>query len=285
MGRVFTELELITLKMKFLLVCSVISAASAAPQLLYGGAYGYGLPAAYGYAGLGLPATYNVNVIKPVAKEVEVPIKTIEYSVKETGCKNSFGLAVPCAVRRRRSAEEEKEAAPAAVLPYLGYPYAGLGLGYGLGYAGLPAITYAAPKINEVTSESHGFHLGLMINLVLCLALLLQSINDRFVFPAGFMRQTSNLTIFAPGFQLQHSKSRGDDNPLLSIIRIRNAIKYLQPVECFHPTFGFVWYHSSHNFEQTLAWSTEVVGTFGRFGVHPLPQVIENFEFVSVEVP
>merc|ERR1712168_529743 len=150
MGRVFTELELITLKMKFLLVCSVISAASAAPQLLYGGAYGYGLPAAYGYASLGLPATYNV--IKPVAKEVEVPIKTIEHSVKETGCKNSFGLSVPCAERRRRSAEEEKEAAP-AVLPYLGYPYAGLGLGYGLGYAGLPAITYAAPKINEVEVE------------------------------------------------------------------------------------------------------------------------------------
>merc|ERR1739845_51150 len=143
MGRVVTELELITLKMKFLLVCSVISAASAAPQLLYGGAYGYGLPAAYGYAGLGLPTTYNVNGIKPVAKEVEVPIKTIEYSVKETGCKNSFGLSVPCAERRRRSAEEEKEAAP----------YAGLGLGYGLGYAGLPAITYAAPKINEVEVE------------------------------------------------------------------------------------------------------------------------------------
>merc|ERR1711931_167603 len=122
MGRVVTELELNTNIMKFLLVCSVISAASAAPQLLYGGAYGYGLPAAYGHAGLGLPATYNVNVIKPVPKEVEVPIKTIEYSVKETGCKNSFGLSVPCAERRRRSAEEEKEAAPLLFFPILDIP-------------------------------------------------------------------------------------------------------------------------------------------------------------------
>jgi len=150
--------------MKFLLVCTVIASASAAPQYF---ASPYGLGLGYGY-GLGLPAAYNV--IKPVAKEIEVPIKTIEYSVKATGCKNSFGLEVPCAQegeaeRRKRSAEEEKEAAPAVVLPYAGLTglgYAGLGyhglgyagLGYaGLGYAGLGHITYAAPKINEIEVE------------------------------------------------------------------------------------------------------------------------------------
>lgn len=160
--------------MKFLLVCTVIASASAAPQYL-ASPYGLGLGYGYGYGlGLGVPAAYNV--IKPVAKEIEVPVKTIEYSVKETGCQNVFGLAVPClkegeAERRKRSAEEEKEAAPAVVLPYaglaglgyagLGYaglPYAGLGyagLGYaGLGYAGLGhAVTYAAPKINEIEVE------------------------------------------------------------------------------------------------------------------------------------
>merc|ERR1711892_1398328 len=159
MGRVFTELELNTSIMKFLLVCTVIASASAAPQLL-GYPYGLGLHTPYGY-GLGVPATYNI--IKPVAKEIEVPIKTLTYSVKETGCKNVFGFDVPClkegeAERRKRSAEEEKEAAPAVVLPYAGLGYLGLGyggLGYaGLGYAGLGhAVTYTAPKINEIEVE------------------------------------------------------------------------------------------------------------------------------------
>ena len=112
---------------------------------------------------------------KLVAKEVEIPVNTIEYSVKDTGCKNVFGFNVPCLTegeaRRKRQAEEDTvevvaEAAPEAVeeaveeaeatpaapaltytagLPFsygYGLPYAGLGyagLGYaGLGYAGLP---------------------------------------------------------------------------------------------------------------------------------------------------
>merc|ERR1711892_192800 len=138
---VFTELELHTSIMKFLLVCTVIASASAAAQYFpstYG--YGLGLHTPYGY-GLGVPATYNV--IKPVVKEIEVPFKTFTYSAKDTGCKNVFGLAVPClkegeADRRKRSAEEVKEAAPAAVLPYAG-----------LGHA----VTYTAPKINEIEVE------------------------------------------------------------------------------------------------------------------------------------
>jgi hypothetical protein len=35
-------------------------------------------------------------VTKLVPKEVEVPVKTLEYAVKETGCKNVFGFNVPC---------------------------------------------------------------------------------------------------------------------------------------------------------------------------------------------
>merc|ERR1711892_163110 len=143
---VFTELELHTSIMKFLLVCTVIASASAAAQYFpstYG--YGLGLHTPYGY-GLGVPATYNV--IKPVVKEIEVPFKTFTYSAKDTGCKNVFGLAVPClkegeADRRKRSAEDEKEAAPAAVLGYAGLGYAGLG----------HAVTYTAPKINEIEVE------------------------------------------------------------------------------------------------------------------------------------
>ena len=37
-----------------------------------------------------------VQVTKLVPKEVEIPIKAIEYAVKETGCKNVFGFNVPC---------------------------------------------------------------------------------------------------------------------------------------------------------------------------------------------
>merc|ERR1712106_964475 len=149
MGSAFTELELHTSIMKILLVCTVIASASAAAQY-FPSTYGLGLHTPYGY-GLGVPATYNV--IKPVVKEIEVPFKTFTYPAKDTGCKNVFGLAVPClkegeADRRKRSAEEEKEAAPAAVLPYAGLGYAGLG------YAGLGhAVTYTAPKINEIEVE------------------------------------------------------------------------------------------------------------------------------------
>merc|ERR1711944_208403 len=84
--------------MKTLLVCSVLVAASSAQFL------------GYPYA-LGAPLTYTPHVIKPVIKEVEVPVEHITYGVKETGCTNVFGFAVPCLAegeaRRKRSADEE----------------------------------------------------------------------------------------------------------------------------------------------------------------------------------
>merc|ERR1739838_157657 len=163
MGTCHTELVPHThITMKALLVCSVLAAASADPQLLLGG-YGYG-GVGYPYA-VGTPLTYTPHVIKPVVKEIEVPVKTVTYGIKETGCKNFFGYSVPCLAegeaRRKRSAEEvaEVKAAPAltyaAGLPF-GYGY-GLGLG-AYGYAGLglpytygaPAVTVAEPTVTEV---------------------------------------------------------------------------------------------------------------------------------------
>merc|ERR1712123_27536 len=89
--------------------------------------------------------------------EIEVPVKTITYGIKETGCKNVFGFSVPCLAegeaRRKRSADEAaaEEAAPvltyAAGVPF-GYGYAGLGLG-AYGYAA-PAVTVAVPTVTEV---------------------------------------------------------------------------------------------------------------------------------------
>merc|ERR1712158_221141 len=154
-----------SVKMKSLLVLAAVSAVALAdeeakPAVLPFG-YGYaGLGYAglgyhgLGYAGLGYPAavgpaiTYTPHHINYVPKEVEIPVKTIEYAVAETGCKNVFGFEVPCLAegeaRRKRSADEEA-AAPAAVL---GLGYAGLGY-HGLGY-GLPAVTYAEPKVTDV---------------------------------------------------------------------------------------------------------------------------------------
>merc|ERR1711936_682503 len=137
MGTSHTELSLYRENMKTLLVCSVLVAASSAQYL------------GYPYA-LGSPLTYTPHVVKPVIKEVEVPVEHITYGVKETGCTNVFGFAVPCLAegeaRRKRSAdEEEAAAAPAPVLAYAGYPYAGLGYaGFGYPYAGLP---YAVPQV------------------------------------------------------------------------------------------------------------------------------------------
>merc|ERR1712212_191639 len=112
-------------KMNGLLVLSTLAAASAQVVLPYAGLAGYP------YGGLGYPYA----VAKPVVNEVEVPVPVVQYAAIDTGCKNSFGHAVPCfqegEARRKRSADEE-EAAPAvaSVLPYglglagLGYPYA-----------------------------------------------------------------------------------------------------------------------------------------------------------------
>merc|ERR1712020_475582 len=138
MGTSHTELSRYTETMKTLLVCSVLVAASSAQYL------------GYPYA-LGSPLTYTPHVIKPVVKEIEVPVKHITYGIKETGCTNVFGFAVPCLAegeaRRKRSAdEEEAEAAPAPVLAYSGLP-----LGYaGYPYSHYPAVTIAEPKVTEV---------------------------------------------------------------------------------------------------------------------------------------
>merc|ERR1711948_144798 len=126
-------------KMNGLLVLSTLAAASAQVVLPYGGLAGY----PYGYAG------YPYAVAKPVVNEVEVPVPVVQYAAIDTGCKNSFGHAVPCfqegEARRKRSADEEAaEAAPAVatVLPYH----------LGLGYAGLhyPYHAVAAPAPVEV---------------------------------------------------------------------------------------------------------------------------------------
>merc|ERR1712165_408104 len=95
-------------KTETLLVCSVLVAVSSAQYL------------GYPYA-LGSPLTYTPHVVKPVIKQVEVPVEYNTYGVKETGCTNVFGFAVPCLAegeaRRKRSADEEAEveavAAPA----------------------------------------------------------------------------------------------------------------------------------------------------------------------------
>merc|ERR1712121_624496 len=153
--------------MQGLLVLASLTVISA--QILpYGGlGYPYGFSGlGLGYGGLGLPYTYGANIVKPVAKEIEVPVTTIKLEAAETGCANSFGNPVPCLqegeARKKREADDEAEAeaAPAAtVLPlgYAGLGYAGLGYN-GLGYAGLAGLPYStalpaalpAPTVTEV---------------------------------------------------------------------------------------------------------------------------------------
>jgi len=137
--------------MKCLLVCIALSGVSADPQVVLGGL-------GYPYA-LGSALTYTPHVVKPVVKEIEVPVKTITYGIKETGCKNVFGFSVPCLAegeaRRKRAADEAAEEKAAPVLSYAGLPLAyGYGLGaygYGLPYTyAAPTVTVAEPKVTEV---------------------------------------------------------------------------------------------------------------------------------------
>merc|ERR1711992_87874 len=142
MGTSHTELSRYRENMKTLLVCSVLVAVSSAQYL------------GYPYA-LGAPLTYTPHVVKPVIKEVEVPVEHITYGVKETGCTNVFGFAVPCLAegeaRRKRSADEEAAAPAAPVLAYSGLPLGYAGYSYAhYPYAHYPAVTVAEPKVTEV---------------------------------------------------------------------------------------------------------------------------------------
>merc|ERR550534_711721 len=132
--------------------------------------------------------------------------------------------------------------------------------------------------------QSESSHLGLVVDSVLGLAFLFKGIDDWLVFPSCFVRQTSNLAVLASWFQFQNTECRGNNHSLLTIIRVWDAVKYLQSVESFHSSLGFVGNHSSHHLEQALAGSTEMVWSLGWLGVHSLPQVVKNLEFVSVEV-
>merc|ERR1712082_147746 len=128
--------------MQGLLVLASLAVASA--QVLPLGYHGLGL----GYAGIVHP--YAAHVVKPVVKEVEVPVTTLKFEVAETGCKNSFGNPVPC----KREAAPAEAAPAAAVLP-LGLPFGYAGVGYhGIG---LPAISYAAPTVTEVEVPQYKF--------------------------------------------------------------------------------------------------------------------------------
>merc|ERR1712183_843068 len=140
--------------MQGLLVLASIAVTSA--QVISYGALG-------GYHGLPIGLPYAHNVIKPVIKEIEVPVETIKFEVADTGCTNSFGNAVPCA-RKKRDADEEAVAleAPAAAapvitygLPYGALGYAGLGLHHGLGL--VHPYAAIAPTVTEVEVPQYKF--------------------------------------------------------------------------------------------------------------------------------
>jgi len=140
-------------------VLAVVSATQG--QYLYGG-YPYALSSPLTY-------TYTPQVTKLVPKEVEVPVETLTYGIKETGCKNVFGFSVPClaegeARKRRQADEAEAEAkTPAATVPlaYAGYPFLG-GYAYGAypyaaygaypyaAHVAAPAVKIAEPEVTEV---------------------------------------------------------------------------------------------------------------------------------------
>merc|ERR1712000_241166 len=146
MGRVMGTVAQSSSNMQGLLVLASLAVASA--QVLPLGYHGLGL----GYAGIVHP--YAAHVVKPVVKEVEVPVTTLKFEVAETGCKNSFGNPVPCKREAEDAVEVGAEAAAAAVLP-LGLPFGYAGVGYhGIG---LPAVTYAAPTVTEVEVPQYKF--------------------------------------------------------------------------------------------------------------------------------
>merc|ERR1711973_1037698 len=136
----------------------------------------------------------------------------------------------------------------------------------------------------SLSFQSKCFHLGSVVDLVFGLTFLLKSINNRLVLPSCFVGQSSDLAIFTTRFQFQHSQSRWNNHSLLFVVRGWDAVKHLQSVKSFHSTLGFVWDHSSDNFEQTFAWCSEMVRTSRRFSVHAFAKIIQNLQLVTIEV-
>jgi len=87
----------------------------AFPGYAYPSVYSTGLtytqPIAYSS-----PLVYNYQPViqKLVPKEYEVEVKTYQAELVDTGCKNSFGVNVPCAAKTKRSPQEADATAEAA---------------------------------------------------------------------------------------------------------------------------------------------------------------------------
>ena len=88
-----------------LVLVAAFAAASAAPTYVspYGLHYPYAAPIAYNYQ----PVVYQ-----HVPKEYEVEVKSFQYELVDTGCKNAFGYSVPCA-----AVTPVEKAAPVEVTP------------------------------------------------------------------------------------------------------------------------------------------------------------------------
>ena len=92
-------------------MCSVLAAVSADPQLVGYPYAGLGYP----YA-VGAPLTYTPHVVKPVVKEIDVPVKTITYGIKETGCKNVFYCTRAC--QKKHWSTHKEDCKSLVKLPY-----------------------------------------------------------------------------------------------------------------------------------------------------------------------
>merc|ERR1711955_38299 len=133
--------------MQGLLVLASFNVISALilPYGSLGYPYGYS-KLGLGYGGLGLPHIHGASIVRPVAKDIEVAVTTINLEAAETGCTNSLGNTLPChkegEARNKREADEgaEAKAAPPG-LRYAGLGFAGLRYP-GVGYAGLGYTLY-----------------------------------------------------------------------------------------------------------------------------------------------
>merc|ERR1712038_1035059 len=132
----------------FVVALSLLSVASAAPQYLLGGGYGFGLHhAGYGYAALAAP------VIKPDAEKADgmVTYASSGAVVPEEPLVNQIVKASHLAVKTGLPHEifkREAEADPAYLL--------GAGYGYGLPYAGYGYAALAAPVIKPDAEKADG---------------------------------------------------------------------------------------------------------------------------------
>jgi hypothetical protein len=97
-------------------------------------------------------------------------------------------------------------------------------------------------------------------------------------------RINANKTYFAARLKPEDLKGRGDNHPLLLVVRRWNTFEGLEPLQGELTLLGLVWDHSTHCAPKDLSRSTEMERSTKGFDVATKSQKLQVLQLVTVKV-